>query len=64
MANIFSAAEKEIFSRALQDKFQKAGLSEMLEQKYETTNNHLDEEFLNRMASGYHLIKDNALQGI
>lgn len=63
MAEIFSAAQKERFALALQDKFQKAGLSELLEQKCETTNNHLDEGFLTKMANGYHLVNDYALRG-
>lgn len=61
---IFSEEEKASFARALEDKFQKAGLSDLLKQKCETTNNHLDEEFFNKMSKGYHLEKDNALQGI
>lgn len=61
---IFSDEEKAIFAKSLEDKFQKAGLSDFLRQKCESTNNHLDEEFFKRMAAGYHLEKDNALQGI
>lgn len=61
---IFSVEEKAIFSNALEVTFKKAGFSDLLTQNPETTNNHLDEEFFAMMDKGYHLEKDNALQGI
>jgi hypothetical protein len=61
---IFSKEEKAMFARALEDKFQKTGLSDLLKQNSEIPNNRLDEEFFRKMANGYHLEKDNALLGI
>jgi hypothetical protein len=62
--SIFSDDELTGFSAALEERFKKVGLSDVLSQKCETTNNHLDEGFFKKLTEGHHLVKDNALKGI
>ena len=60
---IFTPEEMKNFSNVLERTFKKTGLADILRQENETTNNHLNEEFFQKLAAGYHLEKDNALNG-
>ncbi len=62
--NIFSTDDLGKFAEALQESFMKVGLSDVLSKPCETTNNHLDEEFMKKLSNGFHLDEDKALKGI